>query len=539
MIEHKVSPLFIRLLLERGWNEGLHSQDDKGNTILHHVISVLQDHLQTLNHNGSAIEEENKPVIDQDWFWIEYKYICGALELLLQYGIDPNQQNAEGETPLHQLAAMQNVTQNKYFDRCQSYIASILRENGTQLDLKTNNGKTAIEIAESIPAKTITSTRDIDIIDTLKGKNYISYLPTEVLSNIFKRLPLKSLGNASKVSRQFNNIIQDWWFWMKYLHPHYQALMRDYIERLRKENRDEVQVEQKAGRYLRKVIKEAPYIIRVEYLGLIFQKKYQELQRDLQQSKESLLFGIEDRVVMKSWDEIDLTIILSTLNLRNISLKYSVSLKYFILSIYMERDSIPFRILIDRDRARTISLLILNLPDLWGGFIEKCEQETDIDHTLTQIVLADVRMVIDAETFALDEEVALTFLRHAEFRKFLLEDNTESPEWLLRIFQKSIEYSYYSARGGEPITYKLVGASRLSTALFILEDKGYREKLEKGLRATQDKLEILTRELCNILENSHRSDLKVRTTANSILEKLKLLAPETGRTVMPTTSQHL
>jgi ankyrin repeat protein len=556
MIEHKVSPLFIRLLLERGWNEGLHSQDDKGNTILHHVISVLQDHLQTLNHNGSAIEEENKPVINQNWFWIEYKHICGVLELLLQHGLDPNQQNAEGETPLHQLAAMQNVTYNIYFTRCQSYIASILRENGTNLELKTKNGKTALAIAELISSRAVLKLQDIDnqeldviakliqdlsIIDTLKGKNYISYLPIELLNNIFSHLPLKVLAKASKTSHQFNNIIQGFHFWIKYLRPHYKTLMEAYIERLRKEYQDEFYANQKATHYLKQIIKEAPYIIRSEYLELIFQETYQSLQRlkyegkyrtDIR-SSSGLWFsnGLPD-LILNDRSGVNFAIIFSEITLIEdvtlrkcmqpiISLSYHTPEEYFI-------------------RNRNIVLLILSLPDLWNRFMEECRQESNINRTLTQVVLAVAKRIVGDKMIVLDEEVALTFLRHVEFRKLLLEDNPDTLQWLLYIFQKSIEYSDYPARrGGEPITYKLVGASRLSTALFILEDKDYREKLEKGLWATQDKLEALARELCNILENSHRSDLKVRTTANSILEKLKHLAQERGRTVMPTSFRRL
>jgi ankyrin repeat protein len=468
MIENKVPPLFISLLLEKGGKEGLRFQDSKGNTILHHIITVLQNHLQMLSHNSRSSEEDETD-INHNWFWIEYKHICGALELLLQARVNPNQQNVEGETPLHQLAAMRNVTQNKYFDRCQSYMASILRENGTNLELKTKSGKTAIEIAEMIQGRNVVlKSQDNNIIITLKRKNYISHLPTELLINIFEQLSRKELAKLNKVSHQFNNIIHSWYFWIKYLRPSYQDLMRIYIHNL-KDNQDDFQVDRKASDYLRKMIQKAPYTVKPAYFEYIFQEKHIK------------------------WTSLN---------------------------------------------SRNKDLFTLNQPDLWNRLIEGCKQRVTDDCTLAQIVLATAKIV------ASDEEIALTYLRHTEFRKFVLEDNPESVEWLLDIFQASIQYKLYDAEKEKPITYELVGASRLSTALFILNDKDYGKKLAKGLREDKDRLKNIQHQLQNIrfdlVEASHRGDEKAKATAKFISEKLKSLStPGMSRSFMSAPSRQL
>jgi hypothetical protein len=79
-----------------------------------------------------------------------------------------------------------------------------------------------------------------------------------------------------------------------------------------------------------------------------------------------------------------------------------------------------------------------------------------------------------------------------------------------------------------------VGASRLSSALFILKDNDYREKLEKGLREDQGRLEIILRRLHFIMSDRvdppHRGDAEAQENAKLILKDLKaLIAPETSK----------
>jgi hypothetical protein len=277
-------------------------------------------------------------------------------------------------------------------------------------------------------------------------------------------LPLESLENASKVSRRFNNIIKD--ILMTYLHSNYQDLMRDYIKRLRKENRDEVQVEQKASRYLKKVIKEAPYTVRPAYFEFLFKKEYTKWQ--FTTLRHEVLSELN---ILEPWKQ-------KMLDLRRWT------------------------------RARTV--VELAAVSMWG---------------------------------IVDEELALTFLRHTEIRKFVLEDNTKSLEWLLDIFLFSIRYKLYGDGKEKPITYALVGASRLSSALFILKDNDYREKLEKGLREDQRRLASILRRLQDIrfddVEAAHRGDAGAEENAKLILEKLRpLIAPEISSTLMPTPSRH-
>jgi hypothetical protein len=345
-------------------------------------------------------------------------------------------------------------------------LALCLVEKGADLTLQDTQGHTPLQRLLDVKSDITPALNALK--DVLKREDYISHLPTELLINIFDRLPLESLENASKVSRRFNNIIQD--ILMTYLYSNYQDLMRDYIKRLRKDNRDEVQVEQKTGRYLRKVIKEAPYTVKLAYFEFLFQKKYIEWGWHCTLFRERLLFA-------------------------------------------------------------------LNEPELWNRFIEICSQLATDERTVAGIVLDS--------TSHIDEEVALTCLRHTEFRKFVLEDNTESTEWLLDIFQDSIEYELYDADSQKkPITYELVGASRLSAALFILDDKDYREKLEKGLREDQGELEIILRRLHFIMSDHvdppHRGEAEAQKNAKSISEQLEpLIVPEISRTLMPAPSQQL
>jgi hypothetical protein len=351
-------------------------------------------------------------------------------------------------------------------------LALCLVEKGADLTLQDTQGHTPLQRLSAVKSDITPALNTLK--DVLKGEDYISHLPTELLLNIFGRLPLESLENARKVSRQFNNIVQDWRFWMKYLYPHYQDLMRDYIDRLRKENREDFQVEQKVSRYLKEVIKEAPYIVRPAYFDLLFQKK--NIRWHFADFRERMLFE------------------LNILGFRNKSIK-----------IYSQ--------------LATISM----------------------GHRVIKFVAARI--------YIIDEEVALTFLRHAEFRKFLLEDNTESLKCLLDIFLSSVRYKLYDkymlCNGGKkPITYELVGASRLSTALFIVNDKDYREKLEKGLREDKDRLKTILRRLQDIrfddVEAAHRGDAGAEENAKLILEKLRpLIAPETSRTLIPTPSRHV
>jgi hypothetical protein len=346
-------------------------------------------------------------------------------------------------------------------------LALCLVEKGADLTLQDTQGHTPLQRLSAVKSDITPALNTLK--DVLKGEDYISHLPTELLLNIFGRLPLESLENASKVSRRFNNIIKD--ILMTYLHSNYQDLMRDYIKRLRKENRDEVQVEQKTGRYLRKVIKEAPYTVKLAYFEFLFQKKYIEWGWHCTLFRERLLFA-------------------------------------------------------------------LNEPELWNRFIETCSQLATDERTVAQLV-AD-------RLWSVDEEVALSCLRHTEFRKVVLEDNTESMEWFLNVFQCSTGYELYdgfSKKKPIPITYELVGASRLSTALFILNDKDYREKLEKGLREDQGRLEIILRRLQNIkfdlVEAEHRGDEEAKENAKLILDELKpLRTPGMSRTLMPTPSRH-
>jgi hypothetical protein len=347
-------------------------------------------------------------------------------------------------------------------------LALCLVEKGADLTLQDTQGHTPLQRLSAVKSDITPALNTLK--DVLKGEDYISHLPTELLLNIFGRLPLESLENASKVSRRFNNIIKD--ILMTYLHSNYQDLMRDYIKRLRKENRDEVQVEQKTGRYLRKVIKEAPYTVKLAYFEFLFQKKYIEWGWHCTLFRERLLFA-------------------------------------------------------------------LNEPELWNRFIETCNQLATDERTVAQLV-AD-------RLWSVDEEVALSCLRHTEFRKVVLEDNTESMKWFLNVFQCSTGYELYdgfSKKKPIPITYELVGASRLSTALFILNDKDYREKLEKGLREDQGRLEIILRRLHFIMSDRvdppHRGDAEAQENAKLILEKLKpLIVPETSRTLIPTPSRHV
>jgi hypothetical protein len=349
-------------------------------------------------------------------------------------------------------------------------LALCLVEKGADLTLQDTQGHTPLQRLLDVKSDITPALNTLK--DVLKGEDYISHLPRELLINIFEQLPLESLDNASKVSRQFNNIIQGWRFWMKYLHPHYQDLMRDYIKRLRKDNRDEVQVEQKTGRYLRKVIKEAPYTVKSAYFEFLFKKE-----------------AIER-------------------------------------SFFKRRNNVRF------------ILILLNEPELWNRFIGICSQLAPDDCTVAEIVVAG------AKSHTVNEEVALTCLRHTEFRKFVLEDNTRNLKWLLDIFQSSIEYKLYDGISKEkPITYELVGASRLSTALFILDDKDYREKLEKSLREDQRRLASILRRLQDIrfddVEAAHRGDAGAEENAKLILEKLRpLIAPEISSTLMPTPSRH-
>jgi hypothetical protein len=331
-------------------------------------------------------------------------------------------------------------------------VALCLVEKGADLSLQDTQGHTPLQCLSAVKSDITPALKA-----ALKRKEYISHLPRELLLNILEQLPLESLDNASKVSRQFNNIIQDWRFWMKYLHPHYQALMGDYIERLRKENRDEVQVEQKASRYLKKVIKEAPYTVRPAYFEFLFKKEYTKWQ--FTTLRHEVLSELN---ILEPWKQ-------KMLDLRRWT------------------------------RARTV--VELAAVSMWG---------------------------------IVDEELALTFLRHTEIRKFVLEDNTKSLEWLLDIFLFSIRYKLYGDGKEKPITYALVGASRLSSALFILKDNDYREKLEKGLREDQGRLEIILRRLHFIMSDRvdppHRGDAEAQENAKLILKDLKaLIAPETSK----------
>jgi hypothetical protein len=352
-------------------------------------------------------------------------------------------------------------------------LALCLVEKGADLTLQDTQGHTPLQRLLDVKSDITPALNALK--DALKREDYISHLPTELLINIFDRLPLESLWNARKVSRRFNNIIQG--ILMTSLHPNYQDLMRGYIERLRTDNRDDFQVAQKVTHYLTQIIKEKPYTVRAAYFKVIFHKESFH--------KECI-----------EW------------------------------CFFKRRNYIGF------------ILILLNEPKFWNRLIEICSRLATDDRTVAGIVVAGVK------SHTANEEVALTCLRHTEFRKFLLEDNTESLEWLLDIFQSSIEYKLYDGISKEkPITYELVGASRLSTALFIVSDKDYREKLEKGLWEDKDRLKTILRRLQNIkfdlVEAEHRGDEEAKENAKLILDELKpLRTPGMSRTLMPTPSRH-
>jgi hypothetical protein len=422
-------------------------------------------------------------------------------------------------------------------------LAVCLVEKDADLTLQDTQGHTPLQRLSKVKSDITPALNALK--DALKREDYISHLPTELLINIFDRLSLESLSNVSKVSPRFNKVIQGWRFWMKYLHLHYQDLMKVYIKRLQEDNQDEFQVEQKVGRYLRKVIKEAPYTIQAKYLGLIFQEEYQKWQRvkDSSQCSADYIYG---KIMWgKRGKGVDSAIIVLDLTLRNTLFKGSTLRQYMRPELgelhNFHRLGLLGAIISENFTfKRNIILLVLNLPELWNQFIEECRQDVNINCTLAQIVVAETKTVI------LDEEMALTFLRHAKFRKFLLADSVDSLEWLLYIFEKSIQYELYYDFVGlkqKPITYELVGASRLSSALFILNDKDYREKLEKGLREDQRRLASILRRLQDIrfddVEAAHRGDAGAEENAKLILEKLRpLIAPEISSTLMPTPSRH-
>jgi hypothetical protein len=356
-------------------------------------------------------------------------------------------------------------------------------------------------------------------------------------------LPLESLDNASAVSPLFNKVIQD--ILMTYLHSYYQDLMRAYIERLRTDNRDAFQVDQKATHYLTQIIKEAPYTIRSRYLGLTFQEEHQEWQRVKDSSQCSAEYIYSKIMGGKGGKGVDAAIIILDFTLRNTLFKGSTlrqymrpdsgELRFLRLGMFKEVISLNFTF------KRNIILLVLNLPELWNQFIEECRQDENINCTLAQIVVADTKTVV------LDEEVALTFLRHAEFRKFLLADSVDSLEWLFYIFEKSIKYElYYDAvgLGQKPITYELVGASRLSSALFILNDETYSENFRKGLQEDQGRLNKILNQLQDIrfdrVGACHRGDAEAKANAKSISEQLKpLVASKMRKTLLSPRPPHL
>jgi hypothetical protein len=414
-------------------------------------------------------------------------------------------------------------------------VAACLEDAGADLSLQDSQGHT--------PKGLLDIVSNTNPILNVKRKDYISHLPPELLLSIFNLLPLESLDNASAVSPLFNRIIQD--ILMTYLYPHYQDLMRDYIQRLRVDNRDEFQVNQEATHYLNQIIKEAPYTIHSKYLRLIFQEEYQNWQRIKVSSQCSAEYIYGKIMGGKGGKGVDTAIIVLDFTLRNTLFKGSTlrqymrpdtgEVRFHRLGTFRAVTSLNFTF------KRNIILLVLNLPELWNQFIEECRQDANINCTLAQIIVTDTKTVL------LDEEVALTFLRHVEFRKFLLADSVDSLEWLFYIFEKSIKYELYFdsvGLGQKPITYELVGASRLSSALFILNDETYSENFRKGLQEDQARLKSILRRLhairFDLVEASHRGDAEAKANAESISEKLKpLVASKMRRTLLSPRPPHL